>query len=476
MTEIRYTELENHLAAHPPAPVYLIHGEEMLCKTAYQTLLNHLIPPEKQSLSYEPVEDDNAYDALARINTFSLMAGAKVVGLPESRIFYSKGDDASLLQKARAETEADRPKKAARYLLSLMGLLGLSYDDITPDKRQQSLKTAAEHLGDGKWLDRLLEYCQEKNLKVPAPKDASRDLQAAVEKGFPRGHHLLISADMTDKRKSLFKAIKEQGLVVDCSVPKGERKADKTAQEAVLKDRMARILTASGKQMDARAFAALYEMTGFDLRTFSNNLEKLVNYVGDKKRIQAEDVSAVLKRTKQDPVFALSNAVADRNLSHGLFYLNSLLAGGTYPLQVLGLLVNQIRRLLVAKDFVLSSAGRAWNRRMNFNQFKTQALPALQKYDGALLKHLERWAEILDSGKKKAKPSTDLLLAKTPKNPFPIYQTLLKSENFSFSELTDALEALNRADLQLKTTGRDPRQVLEEAIIGICGVKGRSVK
>ena len=42
--------------------------------------------------------------------------------------------------------------------------------------------------------------------------------------------------------------------------------------------------------------------------------------------ISVADVESVLKRTKKDPIYDLTNAIADRQIEKALFLLNSLLA------------------------------------------------------------------------------------------------------------------------------------------------------
>ena len=74
----------------------------------------------------------------------------------------------------------------------------------------------------------------------------------------------------------------------------------------------------------------------------------------------------------------------------------------------------------------------------------------------------------IKSKKKKSKLTTDLLIAKNPKNAYPIYQLLKKSERFSKDELIRAFETLNAADKNLKTDGQNARLVLEKTILGIC--------
>ena len=62
--------------------------------------------------------------------------------------------------------------------------------------------------------------------------------EKAIVKGFPKQNHLIVTTENIDKRRSLYKTIKKYGVILDCSVPKGDRWADKQAQDAVLKTSM----------------------------------------------------------------------------------------------------------------------------------------------------------------------------------------------------------------------------------------------
>jgi DNA polymerase-3 subunit delta len=70
--------------------------------------------------------------------------------------------------------------------------------------------------------------------------------------------------------------------------------------------------------------------------------------------------------------------------------------------------------------------------------------------------------------KNKAKATTDLLIAKNPKNPYPIYLLLKKSDGFSKDKLISAVEVLAEADKKLKTSAQSPKLVLEKAILSVC--------
>ncbi len=278
--------------------------------------------------------------------------------------------------------------------------------------------------------------------------------------------------------------IRELGVVVDCSVPTGNRKADKKIQEAVLLETMNAVLAGSGKSIDRDAFTALQAMTGFNIRAFTGNVEKLVDFVGDRPQITRSDIVAALQRTKRDPVYALTGAVAARNLDDALFYLSTLMSEGLdaiRPEQILVAILNQIRKLLRVKEFTAGSHGSVWFSGCPYNQFTAAVMPIVQQFDAGLVERKQQWQDQLSGadldqdlsppkkgGKKKKQTATDLSIVKNPNNPYPVYQLFLSAENYTKQELVQAFEHLSRADLRIKTSGDSRRLILEEVILGIC--------
>jgi DNA polymerase-3 subunit delta len=296
-------------------------------------------------------------------------------------------------------------------------------------------------------------------------------LNQAIGKGFPPGHHLLITAGAkVPKNLKVYKTIREHGLIVDCHVPQGGRRADQLAQQTVLRQTLDTLLAQSGKRLAAGLFDKLCRLTGFDLRTFAHNVDKLVAYTGERQEITGPDIDHVLRSTKSDPVYAFTNAVTERNGPQALQLMNTLLRDKWHPLQILSALANQIRKLLAVKEFAQSDAGRIWRPGISFHQFRDQVLPAVQAHDQQVQERIEQWhgfdeAEIPGEVRKAA---ADMRLAPNPNNPYPVYQTFLKSDRFSRDDLVAALLRLNRADLALKSTGRDAAIVLQSLVLLIC--------
>ncbi|MFH0728378.1 MAG: hypothetical protein V2B19_18835 [Pseudomonadota bacterium] len=488
MPEINYRQFDESLNAIGEsagkktfAPVYLIYGEELLYKKAHDALVAALLPGDSRKHNFESVagDNDNIAEVLNRMNTYSLLAGTKVISFQDARVFDSQQHKEKLLDKAKTAYDNRDMRKAAQCLLSIMAQSGLTFDDL--EQTDRGLSLLLESTADTEWLEKIILHCKENQTPIPANKDYSKQLQDAIQKGFPKKNHLIITTDLVDQRRGLYTTLKECGMVVDCSVPKGNRQADRQVQEEVIRERMQRILTAAKKRIDPRAFSELFEMTGFDLRTFSGNLEKLVLYVGSRETITPEDVTATLDRTREDPVYELTGAVSDKNIEKALFYLDAILSRNGHPLQVLAGLINHFRKVLLAKAFTESPHGRSWRAGITFNQFKTDVVPAIKAYDAQLLEMTDAWesiteedaAEDLPGAKKKKKKkkkniAAELVIASNPHNPYPIYLLLKKTDRFTMAALLSAYATLGQIDVQLKSTGQNPRILLEKLIVDVC--------
>lgn len=445
----------------------------MLCKKACEGILGVLVPPVERAIGVEYFDggEEPIGGVLSSVNTYALLCGSKVVVLKDARLFYSAKAQQGLREKMVQAAQSGDMKKASRPFLNLMALAGLAFEDLASPALR--IKIADDVDGEPpSWFSSLLDYCRENGLRIPEKHDDADLLKTAMEKGFPNGHRMVMTTDFVDRRKALFKAIQETGLVVDCTVPKGETRADRLAQDATMQAAMEDALAQASKRMAVDARKRLMQWTGFNLRTLSGSLEKLISFVGDRKTITDADVTTVLRRTRKDPIFEFTNAVADRDLPASLFFMKSLLDDGIHPLQLLAAAANQIRRLLLAKDFIVRDRGRSWSDRMTFPQFKSGPFKAVQADDAASASRAEAWDSLLNpsaEGKKRKESATsDLVLAKNPKSPFPVFQTLKKADNFSLEALASAMVDLSQTDVRMKSTGQDPRMLLEAFLINLC--------
>ena len=296
------------------------------------------------------------------------------------------------------------------------------------------------------------------------------NLQKLIEKGFPPQHLLILTTSSADKRRAVFKAIKNNGIVIDCTVPSGSRKADQNQQIFLLRNVMQEILSKTNKKITNEAFNGLVDKTGFDPSAFADNLEKLVSFAGKKDEISLNDVTALVRRTKLDPVFELTNAIAERNGEKALFYNKSLMDAGFHPLQILAAMTNQTRKLILAKNFIEQSRQKGqniWHKNQSYNQFQNMTMPEIIKADKQLLEKIASWDDN-ESAKSLKNSFKNILIAPNPKSAYPVYQTFIKSDNYSMNELARALIELGELDFALKSSSTAPDVLIENMIIRIC--------
>ncbi|MFW5909094.1 MAG: DNA polymerase III subunit delta, partial [Desulfosalsimonas sp.] len=105
--------------------------------------------------------------------------------------------------------------------------------------------------------------------------DQAEILKSAIRRGFPKNHYLIVRTDNVDKRTGLYKAIKNSGTVVDCSVPSGTRKAERESQRRILQSLAKQSMAGYDKSLDNEAFAKIYDLIGPEPGSFVAALGKL---------------------------------------------------------------------------------------------------------------------------------------------------------------------------------------------------------
>ena len=473
MAEIGHQALAKHLSDAKKStfsPVYLIFGEPYLCQKVCQSLIDAIVPnPSEQAKCVEAAEHTDRTqlaDLLEQLNTYSFFSATQIGVLRNAMIFASPKNREEAVKRIKKAYDNNDMEKAADLFLRLLGQSHMALEDAGPRAFAEKFNLDAAAYDGFDWLNSIIRFCRDQDLHVPAVADEAALILNAVKRGFPKHHHLILTTETADKRTSLYKTIASQGTAVDCTVAKGTRWKDREAQQQLVYSQAREILAAAGKQMAPRALDAMYELIGFDMHAFSRGLEKLINYSGDRETIEVADVQAVLTKSREEPIYELTGAISDKNTVAALRLLTELLNAGYHYLQVMMAITNQVRRLLLIKGFVNSEAGYRWQPRMSYDQFNNLVMPVIQSYDRELIDKISTWTN--DGGGQKKKPATEQVIARQPKNVYPVYQQFLKAAKFSESELIDAVRRLHQADVALKTTGRVPEFVLQEVIISIC--------
>jgi len=143
-----------------------------------------------------------------------------------------------------------------------------------------------------------------------------------------------------NKAHRIAKAVAKVGHVFDCSAPDPRDLGRWLVHQA----------SQRGKTLAPDAAELMAEWVGAELAMLSSELEKLSLYVGDRDRITAEDVAAVVTATAGPAAFALTNAVSAQDPAAALKALAGMLTTRGEEFRTLGLIGWHLRKVLAAQQ------------------------------------------------------------------------------------------------------------------------------
>ncbi len=368
------------------SPCYLLYGEEeYLIQDAVNKIIDLLIPAADRAfnLFFMEGEQENVNNICLSLLTVPLIPTRKIVAVRNTTLFQSRKILPALIQKIRDQLNSNHSQVAGNFsqFLKLTGwkladLRDGGWKNISDDEWQRTVE------GDrgedrGTWLPNAIDLCAQRGPESAEVRDDSDGLTNILSGTLPEGNHLILTAQVVDKRKQLFKQIEEVGTVLYFPRVKGEAK-----QKFMLIEMAQELLAVKGKKLTPDAWQAIGRKTGFELRESILALEKLIIYTGDKPAIDAGDVEEVTGKTKEDTVFDLTSALVERNLPRTLIILRDLLEQGVHHLVVMKMLTREVRLLLYARLLLRSGKLSSYTSRMDFNRFQAGVYPDIKALAG----------------------------------------------------------------------------------------------
>ncbi|MFA5321542.1 MAG: DNA polymerase III subunit delta [Smithella sp.] len=433
------------------APCYLLYGEEeYLISEALNKILDIIMPQSDRdfSLFYLDGENTDLDVLIENMMTPSLLGDKKVIVVKNTTIFTSREDSDKLIGKIRSNID-ENPVRAAKYFLTFLKVSGFTLDDLLnsgwqkiTDEHWNSIVKGDAGEDRSKWLPRILEICQTSGLTGSSGEDKMEKLEEILKTGLPAGNCLIFTAEAVDKRKKLYKIIAELGIVHYFGEVKKEY-----ARKEILQKEAQKLLNSCGRKMSPAAWIALGKKTGFDFRRSMSELEKLISYVGDRELIDKDDVEDAVGRTKEDEIFALTNALSEKNQLAALEALKNILDQGTHHLIILTMISREIRFLLQASVLVDSGKLPKFSNSMEYGWFQNVLYPAF----GELNTSAEKREGLIFS-----------------QHPFTVYNALRNSVRFTTARLIVLLEELLKLERSLKTSASNPQLLLENFLIKSC--------
>jgi DNA polymerase III subunit delta len=263
-----------------------------------------------------------------------------------------------------------------------------------------------------------------------------------IKKGIMPGVSLLVTAPDVDKRSAFYKACEKAGEAKEFSVTEKAYQIDQQAVaivQAALKD--------AGLTGSAGAVEALVEREGCDTQQIRNEVEKLRNYLGDRKEVTREDIEAVVCSVRGSQAWDLADAVVERKLVKALQVLNRLLYQKTSPLYIMSIMEGRFREFLVYRE----AMERGWLRTSSGSYGRTNA----------------SWEGIPEE----AAALVGEILGKDP-HTIPSFIAGMRAQQamvFSKPAIMKIQKRLMEAHRLLLTTPTEPQWILEMLLIRILG-------
>jgi DNA polymerase-3 subunit delta len=437
-------------------PVYLLTGDEFLAKDGARAIIGALVPPEQQSLSVEVVSEESDLASLPiRLSTLPLFGGSKVVVVYDSKAFLSKFNLESVVQKSQEAWQTGESERAVRLFLQVVaaaggdeGFLDRAARGEVPDPEWERVLSIQREPEAEAWLRQVAQSAVADRIALPEAAGAglARAYEEAIQRGIPGNAALVLTTEVVDERRSLFKKISANGFVIDCGI-RSRRAWDTQMNPEAARTKIREMVSGAGKRIDEEAVAGILDRTGTAMRELVSEMEKLLLYVGARPAVRAEDVLEVFSHSREANIFDLTNAVSSRETSKALLALRSLLTQREPAPLILNVLAGEIRNLIIARSALDRWLDGKLDPALPFDTFRFRVLPRLKEPrdgdDGSA-------AKLLDM------------------NPFRAFNLLKGASRFPLEILLRGLEAIHETDLALKTSGHPEALLLEQLLIKLC--------
>ncbi len=120
---------------------------------------------------------------------------------------------------------------------------------------------------------------------------------------------------------------------------------------------------AEGVKLDVEAARELVDSLGGDMMMVANELEKLVLFVGEKKRVTLGDVETLVLAAKQRSFYELTEAISSRDAARALAVLDAILSTGDGDEAAIGhlyMLSRTFRQMLVILERNVRDSRALW--------------------------------------------------------------------------------------------------------------------
>lgn len=157
---------------------------------------------------------------------------------------------------------------------------------------------------------------------------------------IPETTVLVIVEDNADKRTTLYKEIKKEGYVCEFTTP----------QPSAMIDFAAGYLGKYGKRISREDCDFLINSVGGDMYNIVSELDKVIDYTGERSAITRNDIAAVCSMQIENKIFDIVDLLISKDRAGAMRIYFDLIALREQPLGILRFFMKQYLKLIIVKD------------------------------------------------------------------------------------------------------------------------------
>jgi DNA polymerase III delta subunit len=177
---------------------------------------------------------------------------------------------------------------------------------------------------------------------------------------------------------------------------------------------------------------------------------KLISYVGERKQVTVADVEALFSDSHEAAFFDMTNALRTADLGTCLKALDENLKIVEHPLQTLGAIAADFRKLIAARELLFTAFRSRWRPGIGWRQFQDMVKEVRAQNPDLLVKGKFQILSMKD---------------------YPLYLLLKDVQKFPLDKLLRIMESILEADIMFKSSRLGhlaPRAIMENLVMTIC--------
>jgi len=424
-------------------PVYLLYGEEnFLIDKTLDKMIELLLDNRTRDFNLSVFDgvEVSVREILTLAETYPVMSNRRVI-IVKNPTFLVKGKAPSkvdIIRNAVDAYDSGDEKKAVSFAIRALEIE--NQEEISAIVKnfvnEYNDELEADEID---FLSELPELVSEEQLQFESGSVNEIDyLLEWLAEELPLSNIVVFTFnEAIDTRNKLVKAIDKVGIIVDFSLK----------QDEVFKWVSSK-LREYNKQISPEALRFLKDRAGDNIGLISEEIDKIVAFVGGKQRLDVEDIKQVVTWSREESIFTFTDAIAKRNISLALLSLHRLLNDGEPPIKINAMFIRQIRLMLQAKLLVEQGIIKKSAIRMRYKDF---------------MNYFNKLPSSASSNLPKSKQYNFL-----KQNAYASFKVLQSINRYNTDELINGLDILLKSDYQLKSSVSAPQTILEQVIFELC--------